>query len=117
MRSTTSAGARSARHPPAPALLNVEGLEGQRGERTLFKGLALNLQAGEVVWLRGRNGRGKTTLLRILAGLTSPAAGQILLQGQPLRGTEWRTDLTYVAQNLRDASEFSHLPAFENCAG
>ena len=57
----------------------------------------LQLQPGEVVWLRGRNGRGKTTLLRILAGLTTPADGEILLQGQPLKGSLWRSQLTYVA--------------------
>ncbi|MCE2659696.1 MAG: cytochrome c biogenesis heme-transporting ATPase CcmA [Rubrivivax sp.] len=79
------------------AFLDVRALEGQRGERVLFKGLVLQLQPGEVVWLRGRNGRGKTTLLRILAGLTTPADGEILLQGQPLKGSLWRSQLTYVA--------------------
>jgi heme exporter protein A len=49
----------------------------ERGERALFDALDLVLRAGEVTWLRGRNGRGKTTLLRTLAGLSQPAAGRI----------------------------------------
>jgi heme exporter protein A len=38
------------------------------------------------MWLRGRNGRGKTTLLRLLAGLSTPAQGDILVLGQSLKG-------------------------------
>ncbi len=80
-------------------MLSAEGLGAQRGERPLFRGLTLRLQAGEVVWLRGRNGRGKTTLLRILAGLSPPARGQALLDGQPVHRlvAELRTRLLYLA--------------------
>ena len=58
-------------------LLTVEGLECRRGERTLFSGLDLRLEPGAIVWLRGANGQGKTTLLRTLAGLSRPEAGRI----------------------------------------
>ena len=63
--------------PPAgtPALLRAVQLAARRGERMLFSGLELQLLPGEIVWLRGTNGRGKTTLLRILAGLSSPTEG------------------------------------------
>jgi heme exporter protein A len=52
-----------------------------------------------VVWLRGRNGRGKTSLLRLLAGLATPAAGEVLCDGRPLRqlGPEGRQRLLYIA--------------------
>ena len=43
----------------------------------MFKGLDLAVHAGQVVWLRGANGRGKTSLLRLLAGLSTPEAGEI----------------------------------------
>ncbi len=65
-------------------LLSVEGLECRRGERILFSGLDLRLAPGAIVWLRGANGQGKTTLLRTLAGLSRPEAGRIVrAESQP----------------------------------
>lgn len=49
----------------------------RRGERVLFTGLNLSVRPGEIVWVRGANGQGKTSLLRLLAGLARPAAGRI----------------------------------------
>ncbi|HEY9028709.1 MAG TPA: ATP-binding cassette domain-containing protein, partial [Burkholderiaceae bacterium] len=50
----------------------------RRGERLLFAGLSTTLAAGELAWLRGSNGRGKTSLLRLVAGLAAPERGRIL---------------------------------------
>lgn len=57
--------------------LRLRGLACRRGERTLFHGFDLDLRSGELVWLRAANGYGKTTLLRVLAGLARPAAGSV----------------------------------------
>ena len=57
--------------------LSVEALALARGERTLFSGLTLSLNAGEAVALTGANGAGKTSLLRAVAGLLQPLAGVI----------------------------------------
>jgi heme exporter protein A len=62
----------------APALCAVQ-LACKRGERRLFSGLDLRLAAGDLVWLRADNGRGKTSLLRLLAGLAAPEAGNVTL--------------------------------------
>jgi ABC-2 type transport system ATP-binding protein/heme exporter protein A len=48
--------------------------------RSVFLGLTLRLQPG-LTWLRGRNGRGKTTLLKLLGGALVPASGSIRLGG------------------------------------
>jgi heme exporter protein A len=95
-------------------LLQARALEGQRGERTLFRGLELQLRPGDVVWLRGRNGRGKTTLLRMLAGLTTPAGGEILLDGERPAGAEWRRQMAYVghANALKDDLTATEALAF-----
>ncbi|HEX3142142.1 MAG TPA: cytochrome c biogenesis heme-transporting ATPase CcmA [Rhizobacter sp.] len=55
----------------------------RRGDRVLFKGLQLELPPGQVTWLRGANGRGKTSLLRLLAGLSTPEAGHVQWSGSP----------------------------------
>jgi len=78
----------------------------RRGRRQLFEGLDITLQPGTVTWLRGTNGSGKTSLMRILAGLSAPAAGDVLWNGQPLRqgGAAARQDIVYIghANALKD---------------
>jgi heme exporter protein A len=89
----------AAENDGSPPLLRARALAGRRGERRLFEGLELSLRPGDVVWLRGRNGRGKTTLLRMLAGLSTPEAGTIELDGRPLQqaAAEGRRRLHYIA--------------------
>jgi heme exporter protein A len=57
--------------------LSIAHLALVRGERQLFCGLSLGIEAGEAVALTGANGSGKTSLLRCVAGLIGPAAGEI----------------------------------------
>src|SRR4051794_35470123 len=71
--------------PAAAPTLSGQDLACRRGHRLLFQGLALDVAPGQLVWLRGRNGRGKTSLLRILAGLTAPEHGRLLRDGVPAR--------------------------------
>ncbi|MDE2275198.1 MAG: ATP-binding cassette domain-containing protein, partial [Burkholderiales bacterium] len=80
---------------PAPAtsttarcgLLEGQALTCRRGRRRLFENLSLALVPGTITWLRGTNGSGKTSLMRILAGLSAPAAGSVLWDGRPLAAT------------------------------
>ena len=62
--------------------LRVEGLTVRRGERLLFEGLDLVAAPGEAVALTGRNGAGKTSLLRAIAGLLRPEAGTVTYDGE-----------------------------------
>ena len=61
--------------------VTVESLAVGRGERLLFEGLDLQVSAGEAVALVGRNGAGKTSLLRVIAGLIRPLAGSVGFTG------------------------------------
>lgn len=61
-----------------PVLIKAHALSAIRGERVLYTGLDLTLRGGEVVLLRGRNGTGKTTLLRQLAGLSDAPTGSVV---------------------------------------
>lgn len=65
-------------------VLQAQGLACRRGHRRLFNGLDLHLAPGQAIWLRGPNGCGKTSLLRILAGLVRPADGDVLFAGTPV---------------------------------
>ncbi|MFT0859292.1 heme ABC exporter ATP-binding protein CcmA [Ancylobacter sp. G4_0304] len=61
--------------------LVAEGLACRRGARLLFEGLDLSVPAGHALVVTGPNGTGKSSLLRILAGLAAPEAGRIRLEG------------------------------------
>src|SRR5512135_2703915 len=66
----------AARHSP-PIMLEARDLACERGDLRLFSGLEFALGAGELLWVRGPNGSGKTSLLRLVAGLSRPATGTI----------------------------------------
>lgn len=57
--------------------LHAQKLSCRRGERLVFDGLDFSLAAGGVLFVRGANGSGKTSLLRVLAGFIRPSAGSI----------------------------------------
>lgn len=65
-------------------LLEVQNLSCERGYRALFQQLSFSLQAGQLLQIAGENGTGKSTLLKILAGLTSDFQGELLWRGQTL---------------------------------
>ncbi|MBD59474.1 MAG: heme ABC exporter ATP-binding protein CcmA [Citromicrobium sp.] len=64
------------------ARLTAKDLACRRGERLLFRKLSLDLGSGDILQVRGPNGVGKTSLLRILAGLAHPYAGTIDRSGE-----------------------------------
>ncbi|WP_158671690.1 heme ABC exporter ATP-binding protein CcmA [Bradyrhizobium guangdongense] len=61
--------------------LSGHGLRCVRGGREVFAGLEFAAASGEALTVMGRNGSGKTSLLRLIAGLLVPAGGKIVLQG------------------------------------
>ena len=79
------------RSPQVPLKLTVEGLTVKLGKRTVLHDLDLTVSSGQTVAIVGRNGVGKTTLLRTLAGL-QPHDGTVLLNDE-------RPDLGLVFQN------------------
>lgn len=66
------------------AIVAVDGVAFHFSTRSVFLGLDLRIAPG-LTWLRGRNGRGKTTLLKLLGGGLAPGAGRIVLAGQDSR--------------------------------
>ncbi len=72
----------------SPSGLTADNLACTRGYRDLFSGLNFNLQAGDVLRVEGENGAGKTSLLRILAGLAQPIKGNVLWNGRKIKDPE-----------------------------
>ena len=77
-------------------MLEADNLECLRGERRLFAGLSFQLEAGELLYLQGKNGAGKTSLLRMLIGLLPPEAGEIRWCGEPIGSEAFRGELCYL---------------------
>lgn len=71
-------------HPLNTSGLVLDSVACTRGGRTLFAGLDLDLAPGQWLPVRGANGAGKTSLLRLACGLLPPSAGEVRWRGQPL---------------------------------
>ncbi|WP_293604365.1 cytochrome c biogenesis heme-transporting ATPase CcmA [Polaromonas sp. UBA4122] len=97
-------------------MLEVSNLKCVRGERQLFDGVGFRLESGKLLYLRGANGSGKTSLLRILCGLSPAEAGQILWDGVPINklGEVYRRDLFYLGHHnaLQEALTVNENLAF-----
>lgn len=78
--------------------LSAEDLLLWRGDRCLFRDLSLELQPGQLLHVTGPNGSGKTSLLRVLCGLTEPQQGQVKWRGEPIRDDvgAYHADLAYL---------------------
>src|SRR5438309_4574394 len=72
-------------HAPDP-LLQVEDIHTYYGKSHILHGVSLEVGRGEVVGLLGRNGVGKSTTLKAIAGLVPPSAGRISFEGREITG-------------------------------
>ena len=69
-------------------MLVTEQLACMKGERILFRGLSFTLEHGQLLQVKGYNGIGKTSLLRILCGLTLPDHGTVSWRGENIRHSD-----------------------------
>jgi heme exporter protein A len=107
------------------ALFEARNLACRRGERLLFQLLDFSVASGEALILTGANGTGKSSLLRVAAGLIRPAAGEFLWDGRVVRphaDQHWRR-LIYLGhadalkanltlrENLRFWADLAGLPS------
>lgn len=95
-------------------VIEIDGISYGYGDRLLFRNFSLEVRQGAHRLLLGASGSGKTTLINLITGLTSPAEGRILIQGEPMSsyGGAKRDDLRrrrigIVFQTLRLVSALS----------
>ena len=79
-------------------VLQVQAIACIRSDRMLFQSLNFTVSAGQVVLVEGRNGTGKTSLLRILCGIRRPDEGDVLWQGESIEslGGSYHGQLAYL---------------------
>jgi heme exporter protein A len=82
-------------------MLNAQSITCVRGDRLLFQDLSLQLNPGEACQIQGGNGVGKTTLLRILCGLSLPESGEVFWNAAPIREDpeKFQSDLIYIGHS------------------
>ena len=73
--------------PEAGVVLDVEEVHTYYGESHVLQGISLRVEASEVLGILGRNGMGKTTLIRSIIGFTPPRRGRVRFKGQDI--TRW----------------------------
>lgn len=90
-------------------MLAADHLSCQRGQRTLFSDLNFALEPGWLLHVRGANGSGKTSLLRLVAGLTLPAAGKVRWNGHAINADAegYRGSLFYLGHAPALKDDFS----------
>ncbi len=82
-------------------MLNVENLRASYGQSEVLHGLDLDVAAGEIVAIMGRNGMGKTTLMKTLMGIVPATSGTIRVDG---------TDITGMKSHRRVAAGIGYVP-------
>ncbi len=97
------------------ALLEARGLNAYYGASHVLHGIDFHVNEGESVGLMGRNGMGKTTLLKTLLGLISPRGGEVRLRGTPVTGVAaWQIARRGVALVPEGRGIFPNLDVREN---
>jgi heme exporter protein A len=83
-------------------ILAAQQISCEKQDRILFQDIDLSINSGELVMLTGENGAGKTSLLRILVGLSLPNTGQVFINGQAIKDdiTVATTGVVYVGHKL-----------------
>ena len=82
--------------------------------QALLRGVSLAVAPGQTVALLGASGSGKSTLLKIIAGLETPEAGSICLDGQDI--SDWPPERRRLALMFQDFALFPHLNLQDNVA-
>lgn len=100
-------------------IITIKDVAFERGDRSIFSDLTLTIPAGKIVAIMGPSGTGKTTLLRLIAGLLAPSRGQVIVKGHDVNHISHTKllDLRVRMGMLFQASAlFTDMSVFDNVA-
>lgn len=99
------------------SLLDVKGLHAHYGKSHILHGIDMTVPEGAIVSLLGRNGSGRSTLMKAIMGIVPPSAGQVVMDGRDLAGARpydiCRSGIGYVPE---ERLVFANLTVAENLA-
>ena len=102
--------------------LIVSDLTCQRGYNELFSNLSFELNSGEILKISGANGSGKTSLLKILAGLNSAESGKLSINNNNVGSYDYQSDIFYLGHlpalspELHCKENLDYLAQLNNCS-
>ena len=94
-------------------VIETKKLTKKYGHETAIHDVDLHVRKGRIYGLLGRNGAGKTTIMKLLLGLTDPTAGEVLLWEKPLRGNEKKV-LPRIGSMVEGPGFYPNLTGTEN---
>lgn len=106
-------------HAETEALIEVENLSFNRGERIIYDNVNLQIRRGQITAIMGPSGTGKTTLLRLIGGQLTPDAGQVMLDGKNIASMS-RSELFAARARMgmlfQSGALFTDMSVYENVA-
>lgn len=96
------------------SILSIKDLEKYYEDSPVLKSINININEGEIYGLLGRNGAGKTTIMKIILGLTKPTKGKVILLGSDTSTDKGKEVLKNVGCIIESPGFYSNLTATEN---
>ena len=96
-------------------MLKLVDIACQRGKQKLWSNVNASIDAGNILFVAGTNGSGKSSLLRIIAGLSTPIEGQVLWNTQEIskHSAAYRQEMIYIGHQAPLKPEFSSVENLE----
>ncbi|MGX7263219.1 ATP-binding cassette domain-containing protein [Enterococcus crotali] len=95
-------------------VLALKNVRKNFGKEEVLKGVSMEVKKGDIYGLVGRNGSGKTTIMKLVAGLSEQTSGEIVLLGKTKQSGEYNKVLQRMGSMIEEPTAFNNLTAYDN---
>lgn len=95
-------------------VLALKNVRKNFGKEEVLNSVSLEVKKGDIYGLIGRNGSGKTTIMKLIAGLSEQSSGEIILLGKTKHSKEYSNVLQRIGSVIEEPAAFNNLTAYEN---